>query len=138
MSLDNTVVTNGLSLAVPFSGHWRAPSNLPRIHYAPSKIIWEAGVDPTASRGLKLGPFLSSVPPDSRKSGEEGAGVSLAVSSLGLLQQAGAESSSLPHCPPLPQGLFISLSDEKMASYSWSFLGERRSGHGHGSRGPCP
>lgn len=104
-------MTNGLSLAVPFSGHWRAPSNLPRIHYAPSKIIWEAGVDPTASRGLKLGPLLTSIPPDSRKSGKEGAGVSMAVSSLGLLQQAAQRAPPCHTVSPLSQGgsSFLSL-----------------------------
>lgn len=95
-----------------FSGHWRAPSVLPRIHYAPSKIIWEAGVDPTASRGLKLGPPLISIPPDSRKSGKEGAGVTWLRLPLACCNRQAQRAPPLPHCLPAFSGwLFISLSD---------------------------
>lgn len=44
LSFDVAAVKFSLSLAVPFYGHWRAPSILPRIHSATSKIIWEAGM----------------------------------------------------------------------------------------------
>ena len=97
LSLDITALAFSLSLPVPFDDHWRAPSVLPRIFYATPKIIWEAGIDPTALEGVKRGSLLTScIPPDPRKSGKEGARSSMAASWLGATGRRG-ESSALPH-----------------------------------------
>ena len=101
----------GLSLAVPFAGHWRAPSVLPRILSEESKILWGAEMDTTALRGGSGGtgdPLLIGVPPDSRKSGKEGPAPSTSACSSMFAGPGAAHAP--PQAPAAPRSCLPRLS----------------------------